>query len=299
MSTTPAVSLHKLTKFYGKSRGIENISFDIAAGEVFGFLGPNGAGKTTAIRTLLGLIHATSGSAEILGQSALTNNPELRSRIGYLPGALSLYKKYTAREFLAFFARMRNTNCDTAIENYSKRLGLDLDKKIGELSKGNRQKVGVVQAFMHQPDVFFLDEPTGGLDPFAQREFEGMLAEVKERGAAVMLSSHVLSEVEHLADRVAIISDGKLLVVDYISSLKDKAERSIDLYFDRPITTELFSTIPGVKDVHVRSQMASCTIVGSENSLLKVAVDNGLTTVTTHEPSLEAIFLSMVEGAEK
>ena len=193
MSNKPAIALKNLTKSYGKSRGIEDISFEVFPGEVFGFLGPNGAGKTTAIRTLVGLINATSGSAEILGQNALESTVGLRAQIGYLPGVLSIYKGFTAWQYLQFIAKMRGVNCDAKINEYAKRLNLDLHKHISDLSKGNRQKVGVIQAFMHQPAVLFLDEPTSGLDPIVQREFEEILDEAKARGAAVRLSSHVLS----------------------------------------------------------------------------------------------------------
>ncbi|CAB4590034.1 unannotated protein [freshwater metagenome] len=295
MGTQAAISLNHLTKSYGKSRGILDISFEVFPGEVFGFLGPNGAGKTTAIRTLMGLIKASSGSAQILGVDALTSSPSIRARIGYLPGALSLYENYTAAQLLHFFSKMREKNCDQLIVEYAKRLDLDLHRKISELSKGNRQKIGVIQAFMHHPDVLFLDEPTSGLDPFAQREFEAMLEEVKARGAAVMLSSHVLSEVEHLASRVAIINEGKLLVVDQISALKDKALRTIDLFFDEPISVALFTSIPGIKDVIARGNLITCTVIGAETILLKVAVENNVISVQTHEPSLEEIFLHLVE----
>lgn len=297
MRTSAAISLSHLTKRYGRSRGVEDISFDIFPGEVFGFLGPNGAGKTTAIRTLMGLIHATSGSAQILGQDALSTNAALRARIGYLPGNPSLYKNYTGRDLLHFFARMRRMNCNAAIESYSKRLSLDLDKKIADLSKGNRQKVAILQAFMHSPDVLILDEPTSGLDPLAQREFETILGEVKERGAAVMLSSHVLSEVEQLADRVAIINEGHLLVVDHISALKEKALRSIDLIFDRPVSVNEFANVLGVKNVVAHGRSVRCTVVGSENPLLKAAVAHNVVSVQTHEPSLGEIFLTLVEEA--
>ena len=294
MSNKPAISLHNLTKSYGKSRGIENISFDVLPGEVFGFLGPNGAGKTTAIRTLVGLINATSGSAEILGEDALSSSTKLRSKIGYLPGVLSIYKGYTAWQYLQFIAKMRGVNCDEKIKEYASRLKLDLYKHISDLSKGNRQKVGVIQAFMHQPAVLFLDEPTSGLDPIVQREFEAILDEAKARGAAVMLSSHVLSEVEHLADRVAIINEGKLVVVEKISVLKEKAPRTIDMYFNHDIDQSIFNQINGIKDLQVKGNRASCTVIGSESELLKVALSNGLDSVRTHEPTLDDIFLSLV-----
>ena len=296
MSNKPAISLHNLTKSYGKSRGVENISFDVMPGEVFGFLGPNGAGKTTAIRTLVGLINATSGSAEILGQNALESTVGLRAQIGYLPGVLSIYKGFTAWQYLQFIAKMRGVNCDAKINEYAKRLNLDLHKHISDLSKGNRQKVGVIQAFMHQPAVLFLDEPTSGLDPIVQREFEEILDEAKARGAAVMLSSHVLSEVEHLADRVAIINEGKLIVVEKISVLKEKAPRTIDLYFKKEISASIFSNVQGIKDLQIKGSRASCTVIGSEAELLATALANGLDSVRTHEPTLDEIFLSLVSA---
>ncbi|NBW91448.1 MAG: ABC transporter ATP-binding protein [Actinobacteria bacterium] len=293
---SPAVSLRKLTKSYGKNRGIVDISFDIYPGEVFGFLGPNGAGKSTAIRTLLGLISATSGTAEILGQDALKNSAELRAQVGYLPGALSLNSNYTAWELLHQFAKLRNIDCTASIQDLASRLKLDLHKKIGELSKGNRQKVGVIQAFMHLPKVLFLDEPTSGLDPLAQREFEKILDEVKARGGAVMLSSHVLSEVEHLADTVAVINDGKLLVVDRVANLKAKALRHLDLSFDSPVAVSVFDGIAAVKAIGSHGTTISCEVVGSEHEILKRAVEHGVVAVQSHEPSLEEIFLRLVES---
>ena len=298
MSPQAAISLHNLTKSYGKSRGIENVTFEVFPGEVFGFLGPNGAGKTTAIRTLVGLINATSGTAEILGHDALDSSVQLRKRIGYLPGVLSIYKGYTAHQYLQFIAKMRGVNCDSKINEYAKRLNLDLYKHISDLSKGNRQKVGVIQAFMHRPEVLFLDEPTSGLDPIVQREFEAILDEAKARGAAVMLSSHVLSEVEHLADRVAIIKEGKLIVVEKISVLKEKAPRTIDLYFNKEIDQSIFNQIQGIKDLQVKGSRASCTVIGSESQLLATALANGLESVRTHEPTLDEIFLSLVSAGK-
>lgn len=295
MST--AIELVNLTKNYGKSRGIENISFTVQQGEVLGFLGPNGAGKTTCIRTLMGLIKATSGEARILGENALVASASLRSKIGYLPGVFAVYENYTGLELLQFIAKMRGINCDSAIKQYADRLKLDLHRHIHDLSKGNRQKVGVIQAFMHNPDVLFLDEPTSGLDPLVQREFEGILDEAKARGAAVVLSSHVMSEVEHLADRVAIINEGKLVVLEQISNLKLRAKQRVDLYFDHPVPESIFSSLPGVSQVHVRGNELSCTIVGNESELLRVAVANGVTSIRSHEPTLDEIFMSFITEA--
>jgi ABC-2 type transport system ATP-binding protein len=294
MTRTVAVSLEKLTKNYGTSRGICEVSFEVYAGEVMGFLGPNGAGKTTAIRTLLGLIKASSGKATILGVNALDSNVNLRRKIGYLPGIAATYDRYTALGYLDFIARMRGLELEGEIRTLARRLDLNITERIQDLSKGNRQKVSVIQAFMHSPDVLFLDEPTSGLDPLVQREFEKILDEARDRGAAVVLSSHVLSEVEHLADRIAIIDQGSIVVVDEISTLKAKARRRIDLFFEKQIAEGDFAKVPNIKEIEVVDGSLRCVVTGSEFELLKRAVDLGVTEVRTHESSLEEIFLGLV-----
>lgn len=294
MNRDVVISLHHLTKWYGKTRGIEDVTFDVHRGEVFGFLGPNGAGKTTTIRTLLGLIRATSGSASILGLDALKNNLEIRKRAGYLPGVASTYSNYTARGYLEFFARMRKVDCTKKINEYAERLNLDLGVHIHDLSKGNKQKVSVIQAFMHQPEVLFLDEPTSGLDPIVQREFEVILDETKARGATVVLSSHVLSEVEHLASRVAIIDQGHIVRVDEISQLKLQATSTIDLTFDSDVMADHFALIPNCSVIEVKGRTVSISIRGSEKELLKRAVELGVVEVRTHELSLDEIFVQLV-----
>ena len=294
-ASSPSIALHDLTKFYGKNRGIRSVSFEVYPNEVFGFLGPNGAGKTTTIRTLVGLIKATSGSAKILGINALNSHHQLRKEIGYLPGVFSTYSNYTASEFLHFVARMRKVNCTATINEYAERLNVDLTRHIHDLSKGNRQKVGVIYAFMHKPKVLFLDEPTSGLDPLVQREFEKILNEAQARGASIVLSSHVLSEVENLADRIAIINEGEIVVVERISVLKEKALRSIDLYFDSPMNATQFAGVSRLRDIFVDGELVRCTVTGSEYELLKRAVEHGVVTVHTHEPSLDEIFHEFVK----
>lgn len=288
------VEIRGLTKFYGDVIGIQDLNLDIKAGEVVGFLGPNGAGKSTTIRTLLGLITATSGTASFEGVNALSKDPNLRKNVGYLPGAPTYYNRYKAIDFLKMFASIRGQNCDAVIEDYAKRLKLDLSKRIGELSKGNRQKVAVIQAFMHQPKILFLDEPTSGLDPLVQIEFEKILDEAKARGAAVLLSSHVMSEVEHLADRVAIINKGKLIVLEDIATLRARTIRKIDLHFPNSVDPSKFKSLPSVSEVDVHGKRITCTVIGSEHELLKVALDLGVENVRTHETSLEDIFLAEV-----
>jgi len=296
MSSHIAISLNKLTKNYGATRGITEVSFDVHHGEVMGFLGPNGAGKTTAIRTLLGLIKATSGNATILGVNALVPDIELKRKIGYLPGIAATYDRFTARGYLHFIARMRKLELEKEINQYANRLDLELDDHIHDLSKGNRQKVSVIQTFMHSPEVFFLDEPTSGLDPLVQREFEVMLNEARARGAAVILSSHVLSEIEHLADRIAIVDKGRIVVVDEISALKAKARRKVELFFDKPIHNSDFLKVPNIKEIQAMDGSLTCVVTGSENELLKRAVELGVNQVRTEESSLEEIFLGLVSA---
>lgn len=289
-----SVHLDKLSKYYGYTAGIVEVSFDVYPGEVFGILGPNGAGKTTAIRTLLGLIKPTSGSAKILGEDALVPNAELRRKIGYLPGIAATYDRYSARGYLRFIAQMRGLNLDSEIESLADRLDLDLEPHIHDLSKGNRQKVSVVQAFMHKPEVLFLDEPTSGLDPVVQREFEKLLQEAKARGAAIILSSHVLSEVEHLADRIAIFFEGRILVVDEIVNLKRQARNRIEFSFESTITPEVFGKFENVTEMTSEKNWISCVVRGSQRDLLKRAVELGAVEVKTEESSLEEIFLDLI-----
>lgn len=290
-----AIVLQGLTKHYGTHRGIEDLTFSVARGEVFGFLGPNGSGKSTALRTLVGLIAPTSGRATVLGMSISSSTQQILAHVGYLPGSLALYPSMTGRSLLRFLADVRGVNCEVSIQSYAERLKVDLDRRIADLSKGNRQKIGVIQAFMHEPEVLFLDEPTSGLDPLIQREFETMLDEVKARGGTVMLSSHVLSEVEHLADRIAIINEGRLVVVEHISALKSKALRTIDLHFDVPQSAEPYETSAGVISAVAHGSVVSCTVVGSEHALLETAVANNVVSVATSEPSLDDIFLQYVK----
>ena len=294
MNGEVVVSIKHLTKWYGKTRGIDDVTFDIHRGEVFGFLGPNGAGKTTTIRTLLGLINRTSGEATILGQDAFENNLELRKRIGYLPGVASTYTNYTGRKYLTMMARLRGLDCSAKIEELAKRLDLNLSMHIHDLSKGNKQKVSVIQAFMHEPELLFLDEPTSGLDPLVQREFEKLLDETKSRGATVVLSSHVLSEVEHLANRVAIINEGRIVLVDEIASLKAKALRKIEFTFDHQVSESDFSHLDQVKVLALDHNRVTLEVKGSEKALIAKAAELGATDIRTHESSLDEIFVDLV-----
>lgn len=289
----PAIVLHDVTKYYGKRRGVEGISFRVGPGQTMGFLGPNGSGKTTVMRVLMGLIAATSGRAEILGRTVGLDSAEVRQDIGYLPGTLRLYDNLTARRFLGFVCRMRGGRGTTNLEPLAERFGLPLDARIGEMSKGTKQKVGVLQAFVHSPQVLILDEPTSGLDPLVQREFETLLHEHTDRGAAVLLSSHVLSEVERTASHVAILNEGRLVTLDEVRRLTAQIERRLRLTFDRPPPDGVFDHCPGVRHATADGATVEVAMAGSETEVLELAVRHGVVTVDSHEPSLDEIFLSL------
>jgi ABC-2 type transport system ATP-binding protein len=291
------IHLEGLTKSYGKNRGVVGLDLEVYPGEVFGYLGPNGAGKTTTIRLLLDLIRPTSGRAVVLGSEPRAGGPALRRRIGYLAGDPALYRKMTGRQLLTYLGHLRGLDGLGPAEVLAERLELDLSRPIGDLSRGNRQKVAVVQAFMHSPQLLVLDEPTSGLDPLMQREFYGLVAEAKAEGRTVFLSSHVLSEVERIADRVGIVREGRLVVVEGLEALKAKALRRLEIHFATPVPREEFASLPGVQDVAVEGSMLSCTVIGSIDRLLKAAARYEVVNLVSHEADLEDLFLRYYEGA--
>lgn len=291
-----AILVENLSKTFGKLKAVDDLSLAVAPGEVLGFLGPNGAGKTTAMRMLTGLIAPTSGSATILGFDVRKREPQMLARIGYLPGSLALYENLTAREFLGFVAKIRKKNCDSQISALAERLKLDIDRHIHDLSKGNRQKVGVVAAFMHEPDILILDEPTSGLDPLMQREFEGMLAEAKSRGAATLLSSHVMSEVENLSNRVAILNQGKLLMIDEVHALKLKALHRIEFTFSAPVEVSEFANVAGVRNAQAVGNRILLEVTGVVTEALQKAASLNAIAVRSEEPSLDEIFLGLISN---
>ena len=292
------IRLEGLTKYYGKSRGVSELDLEVYPGEVFGYLGPNGAGKTTTIRLLLDLIRPTSGRAVVLGREPRAGGPVLRRQIGYLAGDPALYRKMTGRQLLTHLGHLRGLAGLGPAHGLAERFELDLDRPIGDLSRGNRQKVAVVQAFMHSPQLLVLDEPTSGLDPLMQREFYRLLAEAKAEGRTVFLSSHVLSEVERIADRVGIVREGRLVVVEGLEALKAKALRRLELHFTGPVPREEFAALPGVQDVVVEDGLLTCTAVGSIDRLVKTAARYEVTNLVSHEADLEALFLRYYEGAD-
>lgn len=298
MSSTEAILTEGLTKHYGEVKALIDLDLSVGQGEVFGFLGPNGAGKTTMIRTILDLIRPTAGSASILGMDSHEKALEIRDHIGYLPGDLALYPKLTGMETLRYFANLRGGVDWAYVDELSERLDSDLTRRVGDLSSGNRQKVGLIQAFMSKPEVLVLDEPSTGLDPLVQQEFQAILKAVAGEGRSVFLSSHTLSEVERVADRVGIIRHGKLVVVEGVEQLKSKAIRRLELDFGAPVSAEVFSNLEGVHDASAEGTRVSVAIDGSMTSVLRVAMAHDLVNVENAEADLEEIFLTYYRDTE-
>jgi ABC-2 type transport system ATP-binding protein len=295
----PVVVADHLTKSYGKSRGVIDLAFEVRAGEVFGYLGPNGAGKSTTIRTMLDFIRPTSGRITVLGLDPTAQGPELRSRVGYVPGEFGLYERLTGSQYLRTFASLRAGAGADRVDELASRLSLELDPKIRELSHGNKRKVGLIQAFMHHPEVLVLDEPTQGLDPLVQQEFYAMVEEARDRGATVFLSSHVMPEVERICDRVAIIREGRLITVDDVGDLKAKALRSVEFHFEGPVPAEAFVSLASVVSAEARGDSVVMTVRGPLDEVVKEAARHAVVNVETREPSLEDIFLEAYrDGAE-
>jgi len=287
-----AIRTTALTKRFRALTALDALDLEVNRGEVFGYIGPNGAGKSTTIRLLLDLLRPTSGHAELLGQDVRRHGAEVRRRLGYLAGELSLYESLSGRDVLTFLARLRGGVDDSRVDELIERFGLPPDRRIRDLSKGNKQKIGLIQAFMHDPEVLILDEPTSGLDPLLQQTFHELVREVQRDGATVLLSSHVLSELEYVADRVAMIRQGKLLAVARIEELKRAAPRRVAVSFAQPIPPDAFNGLQGVGDVEVRGALARFTVTGDMDAVIKAIAHHHVVSLTAQEPDLQDLFLS-------
>ena len=288
-----------LTKHYGSVEALVDLDLDIQAGEVFGFLGPNGAGKTTTIRTLMDEIRATRGKASILGKDTHKDSVAIRRDLGYLPGDLAMYPNLTGRDTITYFANLRGSVDWEFVDALAERLTADLSRKVGDLSSGNRQKVGLIQAFMNKPEVIIMDEPSTGLDPLVQRELQKMMREVAGEGRTVFLSSHTLSEVQRVADRVGIIRHGKLIALETVQALRAKAMRQVELELDAPADASVFEAVDGVRDVRVQNNHVLMTFGGDMGALLKAAEGRySIVDLSTHAADLEEIFLTYYEDEE-
>lgn len=289
-----AVRTISLTKYYGKSRGIKDINLTVPEGDFFGFIGPNGAGKSTTIRTLLGLISPSSGTAEIFGQDIRGHKDKILSDIGYMPSEANFYPAMKVREVIRFSAELRGRDCSVEAARLCERLELDTGKKIGALSLGNRKKVSIVCALQHKPKLCIFDEPTSGLDPLMQREFYAILEERNAQGAAIFLSSHVLSEVQRHCRHAAVIREGEILVVDSMEHLgKTRAKRVTLRGVDAPPALE------GIRDVKKGGDAVNFLYSGSPEVLLNALAALPLTDVTITEPDLEEIFMHYYREGEK
>jgi ABC-2 type transport system ATP-binding protein len=266
-----AISTEGLVKRYGRNRGLAGLDLEVRRGEVYGFLGPNGAGKTTTIRLLLDLIRPTGGRATVLGLDPRREGVALRRRVGYLAGDFVVDGRQTGRELLTFLGNLRGGVPQARIDELAERLDLDLGRRIKALSRGNRQKLGVVQAFMHAPELLILDEPTSGLDPFLQQEFQRMTREATDAEQTIFMSSHVMSEVQQVADRVGIIREGRLVTVERVETLRERAVRKVEIHFEAPVPAEELAALAGVTDLRVDGTVLRCRLAGRADALVKAA----------------------------
>ncbi len=283
------IEMKNLTKNYGASRGIIDVNLSIEEGEVFGFIGPNGAGKSTAIRTLLGLIYPTSGSATIFGKSCV-EHPEVRSELGYLPSEVFYYDNMRVMDLLKYSASFYKKDCTKRIHELADIMNLDLKKKIDDLSFGNKKKVGIVQGLLHEPKLIILDEPTSGLDPLMQQKFFELLQEENKKGASIFFSSHILSEVQKMCNRVAFIKDGKIIKLEKMATLQESNYKKISLEAKTVLTNETF-LINGISKCEIKENSANFIYKGSVNSIMQTLASMDLRNVSIEEPDLEEIFM--------
>jgi ABC-2 type transport system ATP-binding protein len=289
---TVPIETEKLTKSYGPNRGIVDLDLEVDEGEVFGFLGPNGAGKTTTIRTLLDHLRPTSGRARIFGIETTADPVAIHRRTGYLPGEFTLYDRLTGGQTIEYFGNLRGGVDPAYRASLIERLDLDPSRRFKEYSKGNKQKLGLVIAFQHRPELLVLDEPTSGLDPLVQQAFYGLVREAQAEGRTVFLSSHVLSEVERTCDRVAIVRDGRLVRTGRVDTLRDLAHHQVELRFPDGVPAAEFAALPGVSDVVVEDHTLRLRIAGPITPVLQAAARHELVDFLSREPSLEETFLA-------
>jgi ABC-2 type transport system ATP-binding protein len=286
------ISADKLSKFYGRHRGIVEVDLEVAEGEAFGFLGPNGAGKTTMIRTLLNHIRPTSGKATIFGIDTTVDPVAIHRRLGYLPGEFVLYDKLTGGQTIDYFAALRGGVDRQYQADLVARLDIDASRKFKEYSKGNKQKIGLVIALQHRPELLLLDEPTSGLDPLVQQTFYDVIREAKAEGRTIFMSSHILSEVEKTCDRVAIIRDGRLVRVDRVEALRDMAHHQVELRFAHAVPTAEFAALPGVSDVVADDHTLHLRVSGPITPVVHAAARHEVLDFVSREPTLEETFLA-------
>lgn len=296
MSPPAAVHADALTKHFGDVVAVAGIDFEIETGEVYGVIGPNGAGKTTTMRMLLDILRPTSGTVRVLGEDPRIGGPALRKRIGYLPGELVLDARTDSMTLLEHFGRISGDGESGRIRELAERFALDPTRRIGELSKGNKQKVGVIQAFMHTPELLVLDEPTSGLDPLLQQEFLELIREARDQGQTVFLSSHVLSEIQHVADRVAILRQGEIITESNVETLRRQIGKLVTVTLERDVTDETLTAIAGVESVRHDGAASYIRVEGSPRALVEALVTYGIEDLLVEEPDLESAVLHLYDG---
>ncbi|MBM32332.1 MAG: hypothetical protein CL764_05680 [Chloroflexi bacterium] len=289
----PLISVKSLTKYYGKFLAVSNISFSVKKGEIFGLIGPNGAGKSTTMRSILNFIKPTDGKITINGLDSKKDYLKIRKLIGYLPGEFSIYDNLNGEQYIKHILHLRKKSDKLSnLEILASRFDLDLSKKSKNLSKGNKQKIGIIQAFCHDPEIIILDEPTSGLDPLKQQEFENLVLEFKNKGKTIFISSHVLPEVETLCNRVAIIKDGKIIAEDKVSDLKKKSLNRIEVQFAKDIIINKFSKDLGISKITGDSKKYTFDIEGNIDKFIKELSNYEIQNIRTIDPDLEDIFLT-------
>jgi ABC-2 type transport system ATP-binding protein len=289
-----AIQTSKLSKDYGLGHGLFDLDLTVSPQEVFGFLGPNGAGKSTTIRCLMGMIRPTFGSAHIFGLDCLRDSVAVKRKVGYMPGDMPQFGSLRGREVVAYLGGLRGTIDPALVQKIAERFDLDLGRRFREYSNGNKKKLGILLAFMHKPDLLILDEPTGGLDPLNQQEFYRLVDETREAGATIFLSSHILSEVEHVCDRVGIIRSGRLVKVANLDEIHRIRVHQMELEFapGTEIPEAAIRSAAGIEDVVVEDNKVTCTVKGTVDPLLKALNSATVTNLVSHEPSLEEVFLT-------
>jgi ABC-type multidrug transport system ATPase subunit len=299
-SMTSVIEVESLTKSYGNKRGIIDVSFQVEEGEIFGFLGPNGAGKTTTIRVLMALLRADAGTARIAGLDIWQRSVEIKRLIGYLPGELSLDPNLTGGQILEYFGHLRGGVDQPYLKQLIARLGFDPSRKFRQYSSGNKRKIGLIQAFMHRPHLLILDEPTNGLDPLNQQEFDRMVKEVRDDGRTVFLSSHILTEVEQTCNRVGIIREVQVVRVGSVAELKDIKRHDVVITFAGAAPAAVFRALEGVEQVDALADghTLRMAVSGGLDAIVKAAAQYSIVSLTSQEPSLEEIFLRYYEGNE-
>lgn len=288
------IQTKNLTKFYGKNRGIKDVSITVNKGDIFGFLGPNGAGKSTTIRTIMDFIRPTSGSAIVFGMDCHKDSVAIRKRIGYIPGDFGLYGNMTGWKFLEYFGKVRGGFDPAAAREYARRMDIKLDRRMKEYSRGMRQKVAIIQAFMNNPDLIIMDEPTNGLDPLVQQSFMDMLRDKADGGTTIFMSSHILSEVEKACNRVAIIKDGCIVAEEKVDELRKKSGKILEVKFAEPLKKEIFY-LPGITNVTSQNGTYRMTVTGNLEEILKEISAHKLADINIYQMTLEDIFMHYYE----